>query len=57
MVFRDKLVYQDLKEIEVHSLYFFKNKYTQIIVGGTAPGFWGDVGLPGTRGRPGGKNF
>lgn len=24
-------------------------------LGGTAPGFWGDVGLPGARGRAGGK--
>ena len=26
-----------------------------IVLGGTAPGFWGTPGVPGTRGRPGGE--
>jgi hypothetical protein len=55
MVFLDKLVYQDLKEKEVHLLYLFTNKNIKIVLGGTAPGFWGNVGLPGARGQPGGK--
>jgi hypothetical protein len=57
MVFRDKLVNQDLKETEVYLLYWLKTKYIKIVLGGTAPGFWGEVGLPGARGRPGGKYF
>ncbi len=57
MVFLDKLVYQDLKEIEVYCLDLFTDKYIKIILGGTAPGFWGEVGVPGQRGRPGGKFF
>ncbi len=26
-------------------------------LGGTAPGLWGDTGVPGIRGRPGGKHL
>jgi len=29
----------------------------KIVLGGTAPGYWGAVGVPGARGRPGGKYF
>ncbi len=55
MVFLDQLVFKDLKEKEVYSLYLFKNQYIKFVLGGTAPGFWGAVGVPGMRGRPGGK--
>jgi len=29
----------------------------KIVLGGTAPGFWGTPGVPGPRGRSGGKYF
>lgn len=54
-VFLDKLVFKDLRENEVCPLHFYTNRYIKISLGGTAPGFWGDVGLPGARGRAGGK--
>lgn len=37
------------KRKKIHTNFFLK--------GGTAPGFWGAVGLPGARGRPGGKIY
>ena len=55
MAFLDKLVYRDLRENEVCPLRFYTNRYIKLSLGGTAPGFWGDVGLPGARGRAGGK--
>ena len=33
------------------------SKYIQIVLGGTTAAYNGDVGLPGIRGRPGGKNL
>ena len=55
MVFLAKLVYKDLEENEVCSPRLCSKRYIPIILGGTAPGLYGGVGLPGARGRAGGK--
>ena len=55
MVSLDKLVYKDLEENEVCSLWLYPKRYIRIILGGTEPGLYGAVGLPGARGRAGGK--
>ena len=58
MVFRDKLVCKDLKGERgkfLSKIYLIIDQYIKFILGGTAPGFWGAVGVPGARGRPGGK--
>ncbi len=55
MAFRVNLVCKDRKEKEVNLLDLFKNQYIKFIPGGTEPGLWGTVGLPGARGRPGSK--
>ena len=34
---------------------YLKIKYMTIVLGGTAPGYWGETGVPGIRGRSGGK--
>lgn len=42
------------------TVYAILNKYTtitKIVLGGTAPGLWGGVGLPGAPGRAGGKDY
>jgi hypothetical protein len=57
MVFQDKQVHKDLKEKEVYLLFLFKTIIHKIILGGSVPSLWGDVGLPGARGRPGGKYY
>ncbi len=57
MVLRVKLVFRDLKENEVGLLHVFENQRMNIFLGGTAPGFWGERGVPGTPGRSGGEHL
>ena len=40
----------------MHSISL-NNGALKIVLGGTAPGLWGETGVPGTRGRPGGKFY
>jgi len=39
----------------IYWLDLLTKKSIIFLLGGTAPGFWGAVGVPGTRGRPGGN--
>ncbi len=39
----------------IYWLDLLENKSIIFLLGGTAPGYWGNVGLPGARGRAGGK--